>query len=93
MYCPRFAVLDGENGKARVVFTSQNDRHQEALRKARHRTAPGQVLGEIESKLLFILDVYPIQHVVWVMRRQGIANREASQMALGRSCLRCIKPG
>lgn len=83
LYCPRIAVLEVEDEKPKVVFTSCNDRHREALRSAQNRTPAGQILAEIQNKLFFALKAYPIDHVVWTMRRLGIANREASQMALG----------
>ena len=83
LYCPRFVVLKLEEGKARVVFTSLNDRHREALRHERNRTPAGQILSEIEGKLQFLLNAYPIDEAVWVLRGHGVANRDASRLALG----------
>ena|GEM_PF-6331628 len=83
MYFPRFVVFDVTQGKPRIVFTSCNNRRREANRSRRYRTSEGAVLDEIENKVTFILGAFQIEHVVWTMRKLGIANKERSYMALG----------
>lgn len=93
LYTPRLAVLDARDGKASVVFTSCNNRRMEARRMVRNRTPAGIILSEIENKVDFALRAYPIEHVVWTTRRLGIANLDASKMALGVILLTLHKAG
>lgn len=83
LYNPRFAVMEATDGKARVIYTACSAHVHEAAMHMRKRTPPGELLAEIADKLEFILAAYPIDHVVWYMRRNGIVNRDTSMMGLG----------
>lgn len=83
LYNPRFVVMEATDGAARVIYTARSAHVHEAAMQMRKRTPPGELLAEISDKLEFILAAYPIDHAVWYMRRNGIANRDTSMMALG----------
>lgn len=83
LYNPRFVVMEATDGAARVIYTARSAHVHEAAMQMRKRTPPGELLAEIADKLEFILAAYPIDHAVWYMRRNGIANRDISMMALG----------
>lgn len=83
LYNPRFVVMEATDGAARVIYTARSAHVHEAAMQMRKRTPPGELLTEIADKLEFILAAYPIGHAVWYIRKNGIANRDTSMMALG----------
>lgn len=83
LYCPRFVVMDAENGKIKIIFTAMNNHLRETSMAQRNRTPVGNLLMEIAEKLEFILTAYPVTNAVWCMRQFGIANLDAARTALG----------
>lgn len=83
LYTPRFAVLDVQDGKARIMYTGCCLYLEDGQEQPATRAPAGTLLSELSDRLQFILAAYPIDHAVWVMRTGGRTSKPTACMALG----------